>query len=167
MSHWTEHHVSWLWRFHWIHHSDRDVDVTTGLRHHPGETVVRSLFTIAAVLIAGAPIGVVFLYQTISIFFAHVTHANVRVPRSIDRTLSWVFVTPNFHKVHHHDTRPLTDSNYGNIFSIWDRMFRTAADVDDLSTIRYGIDDPAREDTHRDSSLSSRGPFRAAGPPSG
>ena len=56
------------------------------------------------------------------------------------RECSLVFVTPNFHKVHHHHVQPLTDTNYGNIFSIWDRLFGTAVDVDDLSTLRYGID---------------------------
>ena len=138
--HWTEHKVKWMWKFHLVHHSDTTVDVTTGLRHHPGETVFRICFTIMAVVIVGAPMGTVMLYQSLSVLFAHITHANVRVPKSVDRMLSYVFVTPLMHKVHHHYTQPLTDTNYGNIFSIWDRIFGTFAEVEDTKTLKYGID---------------------------
>lgn len=114
--HWTEHKVKWMWKFHLVHHSDTHVDVTTGLRHHPGETVFRIAFTILAVIIIGAPIWLVMLYQSLSVLFAHLTHANIRMPKRIDRALSYVFVTPYMHKVHHHFQQPLTDTNYGNIF---------------------------------------------------
>lgn len=139
-SHWVEHKVKWLWKFHLIHHTDTHIDVTTGLRHHPGESVFRALFTIAGVLIIGTPIGIVLLYQSISAFFAQLTHANIKSPRRIDRVISWIFVTPNMHKVHHHFEQPLTDTNYGNVFSIWDRLFGTFADVAELTELNYGID---------------------------
>ena len=138
--HWTEHKVKWMWKFHLVHHSDTTVDVTTGLRHHPGETLFRISFTILAVIIVGAPMGIVMLYQSLSVLFAHITHANINMPRQIDRVLSYVFVTPLMHKVHHHYTQPLTDTNYGNIFSIWDRLFGTFAQVDETTTLKYGID---------------------------
>ncbi|WP_421872695.1 sterol desaturase family protein [Marinoscillum sp.] len=147
--HWTEHKVKWMWKFHLVHHSDTTVDVTTGLRHHPGETVFRITFTILAVIVVGAPIGIVMLYQSLSVLFAHITHANINMPPKMDRALSFVFVTPNMHKVHHHYTQPLTDTNYGNIFSIWDRIFGTFASVEDTSSLKYGIDthmDPAEND---------------------
>ena len=118
--HFIEHKIPWMWKFHLIHHTDMHVDVTTGLRHHPGETVFRIIFTILGVYISGASIGIVMLYQSISVLFAHITHANIDVPRKIDNVLSFIFVTPNMHKIHHHFQLPLTDSNYGNIFSIWD-----------------------------------------------
>jgi len=148
--HWTEHKVTWMWKFHLVHHSDMTVDVTTGLRHHPGETVFRIAFTIMAVVIVGAPIGIVMLYQSLSVLFAHITHANINMPRSIDKVLSFVFITPNMHKVHHHYTQPLTDTNFGNIFSIWDRIFGTFASVEDISTLKYGID------THMDEEENNR-----------
>lgn len=138
--HWTEHKVKWMWKFHLIHHTDTNVDVTTGLRHHPGETVFRIGFTILAVIVVGAPIGIVMLYQSLSVLFAHITHANIHMPRKLDHILSYVLVTPNMHKVHHHYTQPFTDTNYGNIFSIWDRLFGTYAYVADTRTLRYGID---------------------------
>ena len=71
------------------------------------------------------------------------------MPRAIDRALSWVIITPLMHKVHHHYTQPLTDTNYGNIFSFWDRIFGTFAQVDDTTELIYGIDthmDPQEND---------------------
>lgn len=138
--HFVEHKVKWMWKFHVVHHSDTTVDVTTGLRHHPGETVFRIGFTILAVMIVGAPMGIIMLYQSMSVLFAHLTHANINMPGKLDKTLSFLFVTPNMHKVHHHYEQPLTDTNYGNIFSIWDRMFGTYAYVEDTNSLKYGID---------------------------
>lgn len=138
--HLIEHKVKRMWKFHLVHHSDTTVDVTTGLRHHPGEMVFRILFTILAVIIIGAPMGIIMLYQSLSVLFAHVTHANIKMPKLVDRTLSYIFVTPLMHKVHHHYTQPLTDTNYGNIFSIWDRLFGTFAQVNEASSLTYGID---------------------------
>ena len=138
--HFVEHKVPWMWKFHVIHHSDKNVDVTTGLRHHPGETVFRILFTILGVYVSGASIGIVMLYQSLSVLFAHLTHANISLPQNLDKVISYLFVTPNMHKVHHHYKQPLTDSNYGNIFSIWDRIFGTYTYVSDSKSLTYGID---------------------------
>ena len=80
------------------------------------------------------------LYQSLSVLFAHITHANINLPKKIDNYLSFVFVTPNMHKVHHHFQLPLTDTNYGNIFSLWDRVFGTFSYVKDSKSIVYGID---------------------------
>lgn len=146
--HWMEHQVKWMWKFHLIHHTDTTVDVTTGLRHHPGETIFRITFTFIAVLISGTPMGVIMLYQTLSLFFAEITHANLKIPGGPDKILSYIFVTPNMHKVHHHYIQPYTDSNYGNIFSIWDRIFGTFKEKD-VKSLKYGIDthmDPKEND---------------------
>ncbi|MCP4192458.1 MAG: sterol desaturase family protein [Planctomycetaceae bacterium] len=134
-----EHRFPLLWRFHIIHHTDKNVDVTTGLRHHPAETIFRLSSQLFAVWVAGIPIGVIFLYQMVSVFFTQWTHANLRVHRRLDHLLSYLFVTPNMHKVHHHHEKPLTDMNYGNVFSIWDRLFGTFVEVDP-ATLHYGID---------------------------
>ena len=158
--HWLEHRVKWMWQFHLVHHSDTHVDVTTGLRHHPGETVFRIFFTILAVLLIGAPIGIVMLYQSLSVLFAHLTHANINAPRWVDNVLSYVFITPHMHKVHHHYQQPLTDTNYGNIFAFWDRLFGTYAYVPDTQSLTYGIDThmDAKENAHLGSLLAI--PFR-------
>ena len=138
--HWIEHKVKWMWKFHLIHHTEPSVDVTSGLRHHPGENIFRLIFTTIAVLLTGASLGLVMLYQTISAFFAALTHANIQVPGWIDKPLAWVFVTPHFHKIHHHYIQPHTDSNYGNIFSIWDHLFRTVTSMGNMDDLVYGID---------------------------
>jgi len=163
--HWIEHKVKWMWKFHLVHHSDTTVDVTTGLRHHPGETVFRIFFTIFGVFLIGVPIGIVMLYQSLSVLFAHITHANINMPKKIDRALSYLFVTPNMHKVHHHYSQPLTDTNYGNIFAVWDRIFGTFAEVNDVKKLTYGIDthmDP-RENEHLPNLLKI--PFQPYRPP--
>ncbi len=145
--HWVEHRVPFMWRFHIIHHTDTKVDVTTALRHHPGESVFRAAFTILAIFVAGVPVGVVMLYQTLSALFAQLTHANMRVPRQLDKLLSYVLVSPHMHKIHHHYQLPLTDTNYGNIFSIWDRLFGTYAEAEPQSLV-YGLDTHMREKEH-------------------
>lgn len=137
--HYLLHRVNWMWRLHMIHHSDTNVDATTAFRHHPGDIVLRTFFAAAAVVIMGIPLAYYALYQCIRVFFGAVTHANFRLPPMLDRTISYVFVTPDMHKFHHHDTAPWTDSNFGNLFSVWDRMFGTLV-YDDVNAIRYGLD---------------------------
>ena len=88
------------------------------------------------------------LYQSISAFFAALTHANIQVPGWIDKPLAWVFVTPHFHKIHHHYIQPHTDSNYGNIFSIWDHLFRTVTRMGNMDDLVYGIDTHMSPEEH-------------------
>ncbi len=137
--HYTEHKLNPLWRFHVIHHTDNNVDVTTGLRHHPVESVLRGVFFFIAIFISGAPMYAVMIFQTAAVLFTAFTHANISLPKRIDKTMSFVFVSPNMHKVHHHWQQPYTDSNYGLIFSLWDRLFGTFTKLDP-SQIRYGLD---------------------------
>lgn len=137
--HLIEHKVKWMWKFHLIHHADTFVDTTTANRHHPGESVFRFIFTWLAVLIIGAPFWIVMLYQSVSVVLAQFNHANIILPKRIDKFISFIFVSPNMHKVHHHYMQPYTDSNYGNIFSFWDRLFGTYKTLDPSKLI-YGID---------------------------
>ena len=137
--HYVEHKVKFLWRFHLVHHSDLWVDTTTANRHHPGESVIRFAFTTLAVVLVGAPMWLVFLYQSASVVLSQFNHANISLPVSIDKMLSYVIVSPDMHKVHHHYVLPHTDSNYGNIFSIWDRLFGTFSTIN-RKDIVYGID---------------------------
>lgn len=137
--HLIEHKVKFLWRFHLIHHSDTWVDTTSGNRHHPGESIIRFIFTTLGVLIVGSPMWLVFMYQTFSVVSTQFTHANISLPKKLDVFLSYLLVSPNMHKVHHHYILPYTDSNYGNIFSIWDRIFGTYMHLP-KEEIVYGID---------------------------
>lgn len=137
--HWIQHKVKWMWKFHIIHHTDTHVDTTTANRHHPGESVFRFVFTILATLVAGAPMWLVFAYQSLSVLLSQFNHANIQLPEKLDRIVSLLIVTPNMHHVHHHYRQPYTDTNYGNIFSIWDRLFGTYIQLDQ-SRLIYGID---------------------------
>ena len=137
--HLVQHKTPLLWRFHVVHHSDNNVDVTTGLRHHPAESVLRGIFFIVGVVVAGAPIYAVMIYQTVLILFVQFTHANINLPKGVEKVLSYFFVSPNMHKVHHHWQQPFTDSNYGAVLSIWDRLFGTFSKLD-VAQIRYGLD---------------------------
>lgn len=128
-----------LWRFHLIHHSDTNVDVTTGLRHHPGDSLLRGIFFLLLIFVSGAPMYSVMIYQTLVVLTTAFTHANISLPPRVDRALSFVLVSPNMHKVHHHWKQPFTDSNYGAVFSFWDRLLGTFMKLDPKE-IRYGLD---------------------------
>jgi sterol desaturase/sphingolipid hydroxylase (fatty acid hydroxylase superfamily) len=137
--HFVEHKIKFLWRFHLIHHTDTWIDTTTANRHHPGESVIRFVFTTLGVLIVGSPMWMVFLYQSLSVIFSQFNHANISLPDKLDVFLSYFIVSPNMHKVHHHYMLPHTDSNYGNIFSVWDRLFGTYTTLPKDQLI-YGVD---------------------------
>jgi sterol desaturase/sphingolipid hydroxylase (fatty acid hydroxylase superfamily) len=139
LSHIAQHKVPLFWRMHIIHHADNNVDVTTGLRHHPLESIWRGVFFLIAIFICGAPMYAVMIYQTLLTVFVAFTHANINLPRWLDHVLSYVLVSPNMHKVHHHWKQPYTDSNYGAVFSIWDRLLGTYKELDP-SKIKYGLD---------------------------
>ena len=139
LAHFTEHKIKLLWRFHLIHHSDTYIDTTSGNRHHPGESVIRFIFTTLGVLIVGSPMWMVFMYQTLSVVATQFTHANICLPKKLDKIMSYILVSPDMHKIHHHYKLPYTDSNYGNIFSIWDRIFGTFSYME-RETIIYGVD---------------------------
>ena len=139
LAHYTEHKIKPLWMIHLVHHSDHKVDTTTANRHHPLESVIRFGFTLFGVLVVGAPIAIVMIYQSISLIFTQFNHANIKIPRSVDKLLSFVIVSPDMHKVHHHNLLPYTDANYGNIFSIWDRLLGTYLHLD-RDKIVYGVD---------------------------
>jgi sterol desaturase/sphingolipid hydroxylase (fatty acid hydroxylase superfamily) len=134
-------HKSWLgWQFHRVHHSENAVDVTTAFRQHPGETVWRILWQLAAIVVFGIPLWVVVVYLILSGFNAELEHANIRLNFRIDRLLRLLVGTPNMHKVHHSRDQRETDSNYSNIFSLWDRLFGTYTSSIDFRKLNYGLD---------------------------
>ncbi|MFT4760353.1 MAG: sterol desaturase/sphingolipid hydroxylase (fatty acid hydroxylase superfamily) [Paraglaciecola sp.] len=138
-AHYMLHRVAWMWRFHMVHHSDTTVDATTGTRHHPGDYIIRECFALVAILLLGMPLAFYVFYRILTIFFTYFSHANIHMPQWLDKPLSFVFITPNMHKFHHHFERPWTDTNFGNIFSFWDRLFGTFVH-DDPKKVQYGLD---------------------------
>ena len=139
LPHWVEHRIKPLWMIHLVHHSDHKVDTTTANRHHPLESVVRFVFTLIGVFVVGAPIGLVMLYQSMSLVLSQFNHANIQLPKQLDHWLRYIIVSPDMHKIHHHYRLPFTDANYGNIFSIWDHVFGTYMDFE-RERIVYGVD---------------------------
>ncbi len=119
------HKVPVLWRLHRVHHADRDVDVTTAIRFHPGEIALSMLLKIGLVYALGAPAPAVILFEVILNGCAMFNHANIRIPERWDRALRWVLITPDMHRIHHSVIRRETDSNYGFSVSWWDRLFGT------------------------------------------
>ncbi len=160
--HITEHKVPLLWRFHVIHHADNKVDVTTGLRHHPMESLLRGAFFFMGILVSGAPMYAVMIFQTILIIATAFTHANIGLPSWLDKGLSYVLVSPNMHKVHHHYKQPFTDSNYGAILSIWDRLLGTFMQLEPTK-IKYGLDRYYPNEKDEDFVQLMKSPFRKMG----
>jgi len=139
LAHWTEHKVKPLWMIHLVHHSDHKVDTTTANRHHPLESFIRFGFTLFGVFIIGSNMGIVMLYQSLSLVLTQFNHANIKLPKKLDLFLSYFIVSPDMHKTHHHHRLPYTDANFGNIFSFWDRLFGTYLPFDREKLV-YGVD---------------------------
>jgi sterol desaturase/sphingolipid hydroxylase (fatty acid hydroxylase superfamily) len=157
--HWVQHKTYALWKFHVVHHSDNNVDVTTGLRHHPIESVLRGVFFLMAIAVSGAPVYAVMIYQTALVLATQFTHANITLPKWLDKPLSYLIVSPAMHKVHHHWQQPYTDRNYGAVLSIWDRMFGTYEQLGP-SQIRYGLDRYYPNEQDENLGMLMRKPFQ-------
>jgi len=123
--HLITHKIPFLWRFHRVHHADRDIDVTTAIRFHPVEIGFSMLLKIGLVYLLGPPALGIILFEIILNGTAMFNHANIRLPLWLDAMMRRVLVTPDMHRVHHSDIRAEHDSNYGFSLSIWDRMFGT------------------------------------------
>lgn len=117
------HRLPWLWRIHRVHHSDTQFEVTLGLRFHPVEILLSMLYKLAVIAALGPPAATVALYEVLLTAFALIAHADIALPGKWDRRLRLVLVTPDWHRVHHSVYRNETDSNYGNLLTLWDRIF--------------------------------------------
>ncbi len=159
LAHLSEHKIKVLWRFHLIHHTDTWIDTTSANRHHPGESVIRFLFTTFGVFVVGSPMWLVFLYQSLSVVFSQFNHANIALPKNLDKVLSYFIVSPDMHKIHHHYVLPYTDTNYGNIFSVWDRLFGTFSYLK-REDIVYGVDTHLDENEHNNLKNLLKIPFQ-------
>ena len=123
--HVASHHIPFLWALHKVHHADRDIDVTTGSRFHPVEIGLSMIYKMMLVLLLGAPVLAVIVFEIILNGCAMFNHSNLRLPLAFDRALRRFIVTPDMHRVHHSATAVETNSNYGFSLSIWDRLFRS------------------------------------------
>jgi sterol desaturase/sphingolipid hydroxylase (fatty acid hydroxylase superfamily) len=150
MAHVAMHKVPALWRFHAVHHCDPALDVTTTIRQHPGESVIRYAGMGAVAIALGASPAGFAAYRLLSALNGLLEHANLRVWSRLDTALSLLVVTPNMHKVHHSRVAAETDTNYSNLFSAFDRLFGTFTPSRRGRAISYGLDgldDPRTQTT--------------------
>lgn len=140
--HWAMHKTPTLWRMHRLHHGDTFLDVTTTLRQHPGETLARTAVTLGVGALLGAPVAAIAIYRTLSVLNGVFEHANLRLPRALDRLLARVWITPDLHKMHHSNIPAETDSNYGNLLSLFDRQFGTYTCGSGTGSVVYGLEPP-------------------------
>ncbi|MEO5581621.1 MAG: sterol desaturase family protein [Saprospiraceae bacterium] len=148
------HKFKMVWRFHAIHHSDTILNVSTALREHPVETLIRlSQYLFFCVLI-GPAFWIIALHQFVQVASKIIIHSNFRIPDRLDKYLSYLFITPNMHHVHHHHVRPYTDSNYGDLLSVWDHLFGTFTYLS-KENVHFGLDEAKSELTIRPIKLLS------------
>lgn len=146
------HKYKRLWMFHVVHHSDPVVDVSTTLREHPGENIIRNCLTLLWVLLSGVVFWALLLRQLIQILSNIFSHINYRLPQKVDNIVGLLFITPNLHHVHHHYKQPYTDCNYGDVLSVWDRIFGTFKRLPTKEVV-FGVD------TYMDKKENSRYSF--------
>ncbi|MCW5979729.1 MAG: sterol desaturase family protein [Bryobacteraceae bacterium] len=137
--HRANHRIPLLWRFHRMHHSDENMDVTTATRFHFGEIAISTAVRLGPVLLLGIPAEAILAYDIVLLVVTQFHHANIGLLDRMDRRLRYIIVTPNMHRVHHSQERPETDSNYASVLSLWDRVFRTYRERADYRRIRYGL----------------------------
>lgn len=157
--HRANHRIPFLWRFHRVHHSDPNMDVTTATRFHFGEIIFSSLLRIPIILLLGLHLWELLIYGVLVALVVQFHHANIGLPEWLDKFLRAFIVTPHVHKVHHSRWQPETDSNYGTIFSFWDRLMKTFRLHNPLKTLKLGLDEFDSEEDQKIKGMISM-PFR-------
>jgi sterol desaturase/sphingolipid hydroxylase (fatty acid hydroxylase superfamily) len=137
--HRANHRVPALWRFHQVHHSDPTFTAWTGLRFHPGELLLSLPLRLAAVVLLGAPVEAVLVFETLFTVANLIEHGDIALPRALDRPLARVLVTPALHRRHHTRVGRARDTNFGTIFSVWDRLLGTYTQTDPATVVQTGL----------------------------
>ncbi len=133
------HGLPVMWRMHRVHHSDRDLDVTTSGRFHLTEMALSAIFRLGVLALLGAEVASVVIFEIVFGLLNQLEHANLRLPGRLDRALQWVMVTPDMHRVHHSQVTAHTNSNYSTIFSWWDRLGGTFRAIREQEMLRIGL----------------------------
>jgi sterol desaturase/sphingolipid hydroxylase (fatty acid hydroxylase superfamily) len=160
--HVLNHKAPLLWRFHAVHHADREMDATSAVRFHTGEIVLSSAARLAVLPLLGMSMPQLLLYEAILLPVVLFHHSNIDIPRRLDAALRCVIPTPWMHWVHHSRLQPETDSNYGSVLSVWDRLFGTFRLREDPHQIELGLDDDTEEMQWRTLRGMLVRPFRTA-----
>lgn len=139
--HRMNHEISFFWRFHKAHHSDTAMDVTTGLRFHPVELILSTGLRLFIYILIGVNFQTIAVYESFAGAVILFHHSNIRLNPRTDYLLSFVIPTPRMHRVHHSDFMKETNSNYGTLFSFWDRIFKTFNARQDVGNIKIGLEE--------------------------
>lgn len=142
------HGVPWLWRLHRVHHADTHLDLSSALRHHPAEAMVVALATAAGATLGGTGPTAIMLYGTLVLLLAFIQHADLALPARGFGWLPWLIVTPAVHRQHHSPVRRLTDSNYGEVLTVWDRIFATWSGARAPGEGQIGLGDDSDSTAH-------------------
>jgi sterol desaturase/sphingolipid hydroxylase (fatty acid hydroxylase superfamily) len=142
--HLANHYFPLFWRLHRVHHSDPDLDVTSAFRFHLGEILLSALLKLPLVVVLGIGFPGLIVFEASLLFAAQFQHSNLRLPETIDRVVRLIFVTPTMHRSHHSVRRSETDTNFGTIFSLWDRLVGSYRIVADQEKIVIGLAEYAR-----------------------
>jgi len=126
LSHYLRHSIPLLWRLHKVHHSDQDIDLSTGVRFHPGEVLFTQGMHLLTIAATAPPPAVVACFELCDIVQALFSHANISLTLSLERTLGLIIVTPERHRIHHSKDAADQGSNLAVLFSFWDRLFHTS-----------------------------------------
>ncbi|MBI3358189.1 MAG: sterol desaturase family protein [Nitrospirae bacterium] len=138
--HRMNHKIPFLWRFHLVHHADPEVDASSALRFHTGEIFLSGMARLIIVLLLGLAVEQIILYETMLLPIILFHHSNINLMKKADQLIRILFVTPRLHWVHHSKIRDEMDTNYGSIFSFWDRIFRTIRFKQNMKEIGQGVD---------------------------
>ena len=138
--HRAAHEIQFLWKFHEIHHMDEHLDTTSAIRFHFGEIFFSAFARVPLLMLMAIPFSSVIIFETLVLIFTLFHHSNVALPRSFEMYMSKLIITPALHWVHHHAIRQDTDSNYGTIFSFWDRIFKTKSETQRFESMPIGVE---------------------------
>ena len=151
--HRANHKFGFLWRFHRVHHSDPEMDATTAVRFHTGETLISAALRLAVIPLLGVTLLQLLVYESLMMPVILFHHSNVNFPEKADRWLRALVVSPAIHRVHHSRARVETDSNYSIIFSFWDRLWGTFRLRKDGRPVDFGLDEYDGDEWQRVSGL--------------
>ncbi|MEW5908509.1 MAG: sterol desaturase family protein [Thermodesulfobacteriota bacterium] len=137
--HLLNHEVPFLWRFHRVHHSDLNLDVSSASRFHIGELSISAVIKIGIIFFLGADYRSIAVFESMVVLTSQFHHSSLTLPVWVERLLWVLFVPPSMHRIHHSVIIRERNTNYGTIFSFWDRIFETILSAVDQKKIRIGI----------------------------
>ena len=137
--HRANHRFPFFWRFHRVHHSDASFTVSTALRFHPGELLLSLPLRLAAIAAIGAPVVAVAIFEVVFMLANLLEHGNIDLPLALEKNLARLSITPALHRLHHSRRRSDLDSNFGTVFSFWDRLFGTYRPSSSAVAVEVGL----------------------------